>query len=174
MTASLNGLLTALFTDPVYGIPLTLWVVVAAVWLYWGKGTAAPLLMPYKTPRVRSRDPVSSMYWAISERRYSDTILFVYQRLSGAFLRRYRVPITAIPWRRKHQAKLGIYDAKPYNKVVREMVNGLNMAQALERRPMFRPAWELLKSWRERRLHRHLEYVLSTVEWMIPDLEAPA
>lgn len=174
MTATLQGLLTALFTDPVYGLPLTLFIALGLIWLYLGKGTGAPLLQPYRTPRVRSRDPVSSMYWALTERRYSDTILFVYQRLSSAFLHRYRVPITNIPWRRKHQHKLGIYDPKPYNKVVREMVLGLNAAQALEHPPSFRAVWQLMKSYRERKLQRHLQFVLGTVEWMIPDLESGA
>jgi hypothetical protein len=172
MTATVVGFLTTLFTDPVYGIPLVLWVSIAIVWLYLGRGTAAPVLLPYHIPRARARDPVSAMYWSLRERRYSETVLFVYQRLSGAFQRRYEIGITQIPWRRSVQRRLGLEDPRPYRKVVQRMVQALNVATALENPTGLRAIWELLRSWRERRLMRYLDEILTTVEWMVPYLEA--
>lgn len=174
MTATVLGFLTALFTDPVYGIPLVILLALGIAWLYLGRGTIAPQLLPYHTPRVRSRDPVSSMYWALHDRKYSDTILFVYQRLGGAFQRRYGVGITLIPYRRKHQRRLGIDDPRPYRKIVQRMVQALNVAQALEQPPTFRAIWVLLRPRRERALARRMDEILTTVGWMVPELEAGA
>lgn len=174
MFADVGSLLTALFTDPVYGLPLLLWAIAGVVWLVWGHGTAPPVLLPYRSSRVRSRDPVSSMFWALQERRYSEAILFAYQRLDAAFRGRYGISIRYIPWRRKHQLKLGIEDRRPYDKTLRTMVQALDTATLLEGKPLVRAVALLLRPRRERRLARRFGQVMADLDWMLPRLEGIA
>ncbi len=174
MSADLGSLLTALFTDPVYGLPLLLWVVVGVVWLVWGHGLRPPALLPYHARRLRAIDPVSSMYWALTERRYSETIMFAYQRLDAAFQRRFGISMRFIPWRRRHQLKLGIEDPKPFEQIMRRMVQALSVASTLEGKPSIRAIAYLLKPYREAKLELRFHEVMSDVEWMIPWLEGHA
>lgn len=174
MTASVQGLLTVLFTDPVYGLPLLVWGITGVVWLAWGHGVKPPTLLPYKASRVRSQDPVSSMYWALQERRYSDAILFAYQRLDSAFRQRYGISIRFLPWRRSHLRKLGIGDKRPFERTLRVMVKALDVAMRLEGTPSIKAVAVLLRPSRERKLDRRFAQVMADLSWMLPMLEARA
>ena len=171
MSADLPSLLVSLVTDPVYGVPLTLWAVTGVVWLIWGHGTFPPMLLPYRAQRLRASDPVSSMYWALRERRYSEAILFAYQRLAAAFHLRYRVAITAIPWRRKHRARIGLGDPRPYRRILLRMVKALDIAYRLERPPTG-ASWAVLRRGaRQRALAIRMTEILGELDRMIPELE---
>lgn len=174
MSATLLSFLLALFTDPVYGIPLVLWSVGALVWLAYGHGRSPPSLLPYRSSQIRAADPVSAVYWALSDHRYSDTVIFTFQRVAASFHQRYGISINSIPWRRRRQRRLGIVDARPFNKLLVTMVRALNLATTLERPPKFRSWWEIRRAARERKLHRSLAEVMGTVDWMIPWLEGRA
>ncbi|MDE1820183.1 MAG: hypothetical protein KGJ23_07430 [Euryarchaeota archaeon] len=174
MSADLGSFLTALFTDPVYGLPLLIWAIVGIVWLLWGHGSLPPALLPYRAHRVRSVDPVSSMYWALAEKRYSETLLFAYQRLDAAFQRRYGISIRFIPWRRKHQLRYGIEDPKPFERAVRLMVKTLDGATTLEGKPAIRAVAHMLRPYRERKMLDRFHRVMSDLDWMLPFLEGSA
>lgn len=163
--------LLAIVTDPVYGLPLLLWGGVAIVWLYYGHGTYPPPLLPYRTNTLRPTDPVSAMYWAVREHRYSEAIYFSYQRLAGSFLRRYGVSINYIPWRRKKRRRLGLDEPKPYFRILREMVKGLELANRLERPPSFKAWAALRRPARERALQRRLARIFSSLDVLLPMLE---
>jgi hypothetical protein len=174
MSADLGSLLTALFSDPVYGLPLTIWIVGGIVWLVYGSGVNPPALLPYRASRVRSADPVSAMYWALQEQRYSEAIIFAYQRLAASFQRRYGISINAIPWRRKKRVRLGLEDPRPYDRILRKMVKALDTANLLERKPALL-SWSVLRrKARQAKLQRRMAAVFADLDWMLPLLEGRA
>lgn len=172
MSADVTTLIISLLTDPVFGLPLTLWVVAGIAWLIWGNGVHPPALLPYRANRVRSTDPVSAMYWALKEQRYSEAIIFAYQRLSTSFFRRYGVTITEIPWRPSKRRQLGLQEPRPYHQIVRKMVRALDVANTLEKAPTIASWAALRRPARQVKLDQRMAEVFADLDWMLPMLEA--
>ena len=86
-----------LLTEPTVGLPILLTLGLAAAWLLW---SPRPLERP---PAVRrtwyppTTDPVSLVYYALADGRYSTVLGTVYERLDEAVEGRYHIVIGQLP-----------------------------------------------------------------------------
>jgi len=135
------GRLVYLVTEPTLGVPILLTLGAAAGWLLW---SPRPLERP---PPVRrswfppTTDPVSLVYYALADDRYSAVLATVYERLDRSVERRHHIVIAQLPF--FHPERTGVPDPKGLRRAARK-IRGV-YAEALQRES---PYWFRWAFWR--------------------------
>ena len=134
--------LVGLLTEPTVGIPFLLTLAAVAGWLLW---SPRPLERP---PAIRRTwfpptvDPVSQIYYALADGRYSAVLGTVYERLDGSVEKKYGLVIGQIPVFRPDGS--GIPDASGLKRAAKGIRRVY--AEALQRESPFWFRWAFWRS----------------------------
>lgn len=131
------GRLLDLLTEPTIGVPILLTLGGMAAWFLW---SPRPVERP---PSVRrswfppTTDPVSTVYYALADGRYSTILATVYERLDRAVERKYHLVIGQLPLFRPERT--GVPNAAELRRASRKVRTAY--AEALQRESPFWFRW---------------------------------
>jgi len=142
MTSPDLGRLLYLLTEPTLGVPILISLVAMVAWLWW---SPRPLERP---PLVRrtwfapTTDPVSLVYYALADGRYSAVLATVYERLDRACERAHGIVIAQIPI--FHAEQTGVAQPAALRRAARQIRRA--HAEALQRESPFWFRWAFWRS----------------------------
>ncbi len=97
------GVVTGLFTNAAFGVPLLLLGLAALAWFLLDRGRLPPRLEPSRPNRDWVRGPTAAVYEALESDRLSPAIDYASYRVEVALGRRFGVSLTPSPpsyWKR--------------------------------------------------------------------------